>query len=112
MRRLLLVLVLVASTLAQPANDAAQSLHQLFDREWEYQMAHNPVRASLLGDRRWNDKWQDVSLGAMHEQFQHAHKVLDQLHAIDRGQLSAADQLSYEVFDYNTRDFVEGEPYK
>ena len=100
-----------AQTTSAPPR-AAQSLTQLFDTEWEYQMAHNPVRASLLGDRRWNDKWQDVSLGAMHEQFQHAHKVLDQLHAIDRGQLSAADQLSYEVFDYNTRDFVEGEPYK
>jgi len=100
-----------AQTTSAPPG-AAQSLTQLFDTEWEYQMAHNPVRASLLGDRRWNDKWQDVSLGAMHEQFQHAHKVLDQLHAIDRGQLSAADQLSYEVFDYNTRDFVEGEPYK
>ena len=100
-----------AQTTSAPPR-AAQSLTQLFDTEWEYQMAHNPVRASLLGDRRWNDKWQDVSLGAMHEQFQHARKVLDQLHAIDRGQLSAADQLSYEVFDYNTRDFVEGEPYK
>jgi len=112
MRRLLLVLVLVASTLAQPANDAAQSLHQLFDREWEYQMAHNPVRASLLGDRRWNDKWPDVSPATIHDEYQHAHEVLSQLHTIARAQLSPQDQISYDVFDYNVAEYAEGEPYR
>jgi uncharacterized protein (DUF885 family) len=89
-----------------------RSLYQLFDREWEYRMAHHPVEASLLGDRRYNDKWQDVSLSAMQEEFRHARGVLNQLHAIDRGQLSPEDQLNYDVFDYNTSDFVAGEPFK
>jgi len=93
-------------------NTARQSLHQLFDREWEYQMEHNPVRASLLGDRRWNDRWPDVSLSSMHEQFEHARGVLKQLHEIDRAQLSPDDQVSYDVFDYNVSDFAEGEQYK
>jgi uncharacterized protein (DUF885 family) len=106
-----LLLTLLASTLAF-AGDPTQSLHQLFDSEWEYQMAHNPIRASLLGDRRWNDKWPDVSLPAMREQYQHAQDVLKQLHAIDRTMLSPEDQLNYDVFDYNTTDFAEGERYK
>jgi uncharacterized protein (DUF885 family) len=97
---------------ATTKSSVAQSLHQLFDSEWEYQMAHNPMRASFLGDRRWNDQWPDVSLGAMHEQFQHAHEVLNQLHTIDRAQLSQEDQLNYDVFDYNVSDFAEGEQYK
>ena len=88
------------------------SLHQLFGREWEYQMSHNPIRASLLGDRRYNDKWPDLSLPEMREEFQHARDVLTQLHAIPRAQLPPSDQLSYDVFDYNTSDFAEGEPYK
>lgn len=93
-------------------NLATQSLHQLFDREWEYQMEHNPVRASVLGDRRWNDRWPDLSLGSMHEQFEHSRGVLKQLHEIDRAQLSPEDQVSYDVFDYNVSDFAEGEQYK
>jgi uncharacterized protein (DUF885 family) len=105
------LLALLASTLAFAA-DPTQSLHQLFDNEWEYQMAHNPIRASLLGDRRWNDKWPDVSLPATLQQYQHAHEVLKQLRAIDRTQLSPEDQLNYDVFDYNTTDFAEGERYK
>jgi uncharacterized protein (DUF885 family) len=84
----------------------------MFDKEWEYEMQHNPVRASNLGDRRWNDKWPDLSLEAMHEKFQHAHAVLERLHVIDRSQLSSEDQLNYDVFDYNTSDFLASEPYK
>ena len=48
----------------------------------------------------------------MHETFQHAREVLAQLHAIDRAHLTTEDQLNYDVFDYNTSDYLEGEQYK
>ena len=109
----LIAAVLTLAPLSSAADNAAsQSLHQLFDREWEYQMAHDPVTASELGDRRWNDKWQDLSLNAVQETFLHSREVLAQLHAIDRTQLSPDDQVSYDVFDYNTNDYLEGEPFK
>jgi uncharacterized protein (DUF885 family) len=111
--RRIAVLCLISTTLAFAANPSpSDALHQLFDTEWEYQMAHNPVRASLLGDRRWNDKWPDVSLAAMHEQYQHGREVLDELHRVDRAQLSSEDQLNYDVFEYNQSDYVQGEQYK
>lgn len=102
------------SSLAQtaPANSVPQALHQLFDREWEFQMQHNPVRASLLGDRRWNDQWPDVSLAAQQQDFTHDREVLAELHAIDRSKLSPEDQLNYDVFDYNVSNDAEAEPYK
>ena len=31
---------------------------------------------------------------------------------IDRAQLSPEDQVSYDVFEYNTNDYLQGEPYK
>ncbi|HET7441607.1 MAG TPA: DUF885 family protein, partial [Terriglobales bacterium] len=107
-----LTVILLSALVSYAAEAPSNSLHQLFDREWEYQMSHNPVRASLLGDRRYNDKWPDLSLPEMREEFQHARDVLTQLHAIPRAQLSPGDQLSYDVFDYNTSDFAEGEQYK
>jgi uncharacterized protein (DUF885 family) len=106
------VVATAAPGVAAAENAATQSLQQMFDKEWEYEMQHNPVRASNLGDRRWNDKWPDLSLEAMHEKFQHAHAVLERLHVIDRSQLSSEDQLNYDVFDYNTSDFLASEPYK
>jgi uncharacterized protein (DUF885 family) len=107
------VLCLISTTLAFAANPSpTDTLHQLFDTEWEYQMAHNPVHASLLGDRRWNDKWPNVSLAAMQEEYQHGRQVLDDLHRINRAQLSSEDQLNYDVFEYNQSDYVQGEQYK
>jgi uncharacterized protein (DUF885 family) len=75
-------------------------------------MAHDPVTASELGDRRWNDQWQDLSLKAVLETFQHAREVLAELHAIDRNSLSPEDQVSYDVFDFNYSDYLDGEQYK
>ena len=76
-----------ASDTPTAENPATSQLHQLFDQDWEYQMEHNPVRASLLGDRRWNDRWPDVRLESLHAQYQHARETLVSLHAIDRAKL-------------------------
>jgi uncharacterized protein (DUF885 family) len=83
---------------------AAKALHDLFDREWDYQMQQSPTRASTLGDRRWNDRWPDISLEATKQRHEHGLGVLAQLAKIDRRQLSPADQLNYDLFkrDYET----------
>src|SRR5881409_1732385 len=83
---------------------AAKALHALFDAEWDYQMEQEPTRASLLGDRRWNDRWPDRSLPAIARRHQHDLEVLKRLAAIPRSRLSPADRLNYDLFrrDYQT----------
>jgi hypothetical protein len=64
-------MVMAAMALAQPkstgaagkANPAARQFHDLLEAEWEYGLKLSPVNASSLGDRRYNDKWEDISLG-------------------------------------------------
>ena len=92
-------------------NDAARALHNLFDRDWEYQMEQNPLWASSLGDRRWNDKWPDESLPAIHARYEHARQNLKALHAINRSQLSPDDQVSYDVFEFDQKDAADAEQY-
>ena len=83
-RLLALLLLLLNFIPAHAADNPTQRLHSLFDRDWEYQMQHDPVGASELGDRRWNDQWPDVSLNSLREQFQNGRQELQELHAIDR----------------------------
>jgi uncharacterized protein (DUF885 family) len=79
---------------AAPADD----LHALFAAEWEHTMQVNPTWASTLGDRRWNDQWDDASPAAAERENKHADEVLQKLAAIPRGELMAADQLNYDLF--------------
>src|ERR1700747_983602 len=86
---------------------AGAALHRLFDAEWDYWMEQNPVRASTLGDRRWNDRWTDESLDAIEKRHEHNVGVLAKLQQVDRGQLSLADQLKYDLFEKNYKTSVE-----
>ncbi|HSS95767.1 MAG TPA: hypothetical protein VLK33_01985 [Terriglobales bacterium] len=72
---------------AQAAENPTQQLHSLFDRDWEYQMRHDPIAASVLGDRRWNDQWPVVSLKSLQEQSQNSRQELQQL-SCDQSQFS------------------------
>src|SRR5438876_3620219 len=91
----------VAKSREEPLDDAAKALHQLFASEWDYQMEQHPTWASSLGDRRWNDRWQDLSLGAFEKNHRHDLEVLTRLEAIPRRQLSPRDQLNYDLFKKN-----------
>ena len=80
------------------AGTAAEELHRLFATEWDYEMQWDPVRASQLGDRRWNDRWPDASLESLRRDRDHRAAALDKLQAIDRTALSATDRISADFF--------------
>ena len=90
-----------ASKTGDPAGStpaAAKALHELFEAEWEWRMRENPTFASLLGDRRYNDRWADVSLEAYERRHRHRVETLRRLQLIDRARLSPADRLNYDLF--------------
>ncbi len=93
-------------------NEATKNLHALFDEEWEYTMRENPTWASALGDRRYNDRWEDVSLAAIERRHLHAIATLARLKAINRGHLSPADALSYDLFKKNFETDIEGHKFR
>ena len=103
--------LLTAVTHAQKpadANAAGAALHALFDREWEWELTQDPLWASYLGDRRWNDRWDDISAGALAARQAHRESVLKDLAAIPRAQLSPADRLNYDLFRHQYQMVVEG----
>ena len=99
--RLILILpmlVLMMTTGAFAVESASDRLRSLFQREWDWTMQQNPLWASSLGDRRWNDKWDDGSLAAVEARNAHSLDVIKELRAIERGPLSDADKLNYDLF--------------
>jgi len=100
MKKIALILCAVAFATAgiHAADDASANLHAIFDREWEYTMKESPTWASSLGDRRWNDQWDDVGEPAVQRREQHAKALLVEINAIPRASLTAADQLNFDLF--------------
>lgn len=97
----LLAIILSASA------DEAQKLHALFDAEWEHTMETSPTWASQLGDRRWNDRWPDLSLSAFDREQAHNRGVVEKLATIQRDALPAADRINYDMFRLNYEQAVE-----
>ncbi len=91
---------------------ATESLHDLFRSEWDYEMQRHPVWASTLGDRRWNDRWGDLSLEAHGRDHQHNLEVIQKLKAIDRSWLAPQDQLNYDLFKKNHETEIEEYQYR
>ena len=103
MRTTLLALTLLAAAApaawsAEPSSNAAKELHQLFGSEWERGLRENPVRASHLGDRRYDDRWPDLSSEALARSHAGDRKVLESLAGIPDDTLAADDRLNRDLF--------------
>ena len=97
---------------ALPDSPSSKPLHDFFDEEWDYAMEQSPVHASLLGDRRWNDRWDDDSLDAIHRREAHTVDALARLQKFDRAQLSPADQLNFDLFQRDLKDNIAGAKFR
>ena len=97
---------------AEPPAEVAnptESLHALFDEFFERGLDLNPLRASRIGDYRFNDQFAN-SIGPEHREAsrQLDENFLARLLNIDREPLSRQDKLSYDLFRLNREQSLEG----
>ena len=91
--------LMVSSALVWAEDQATtDTFRKLLAAEWEYTLREAPTFASHLGDKRYNDRWPDVSLAAIDRRHGHQQDVLAQLDKIDPQQLSPADRLNYQLY--------------
>ncbi len=110
-RALVLSLSLFSSTEAPRTSPEAEKLDVLIDSEWQRRLADEPTLATRIGDRRYNDRWEDRSLEAIAARRTHSQDVLGRIKAIDRAQLSPTAQLNYDLFLRNASSRVEEERF-
>jgi len=108
MRKAQSILCALVLSLTQPGLTApADDFSALLDEAWQWQLAENPMFASQLGDRSYNDRWSDDSLEAIAQRQEDTRAFLQRLYAIDRSALSEADQLNYELFRRSLQNDVD-----
>jgi uncharacterized protein (DUF885 family) len=92
--------------------DASAALAALFEEHFERGLEMNPLRATFIGDYRYNDRMANANspeyraaATAMDEEF------LQRLSKIDREQLGYQDQLSYDLFRIKREESLEGNQF-
>lgn len=102
----------ISSADVNPVHTEGAKLHTIFAKHWERSLKQNPVRASYLGDRRFNQDWQDLTLDAFQERLDGDISALQDLKSIDKELLSEADKLNYALFERRYQDRIERAQFK
>jgi prolyl oligopeptidase len=108
--RVAAVALLLAGSMAYA--DAARDFDVLLDEVWEWQLRENPVLASTLGDRRYNDKWADMTIEAIERRHEEQRRFLDRLLAIDSSALEEAGRLNYDLFRRELQNDIDGNRFR
>ena len=93
------------------SSDAAKTLHQLFDEDWQWSLREFPEAATLMGDNHYNDRLTDYSSDAIARRKSHEREMLGRIKRIDRSKLSGQDVISYDLFLRDKGLNVEGERF-
>ena len=104
--------VLIIAPLLSASSPAAEprpspALAALLAEDWQYHLSRSPTYASILGDRRWNDRWDDLSLAGIEADHRHDVAFLEKLGKATRGKLSEADRLNADLVGREHRERIE-----
>jgi uncharacterized protein (DUF885 family) len=111
-----LLLVSATSWAASPSASNLQArrdaLKKLLAEQWEYTLSNAPEFASILGDKRWNDKLSDNSQAAIDADLAKSREFLQRFQAIDTTGFPEQEKLNQELMARGLKDGLEGAKFK
>ncbi len=107
----------VASSLVQakPVADLEArrgALRELLAEQWEHTLRRNPEFASVIGDKRWNDRLTDFSQQAIDADLAETKAFLARFEAIDATGFPEQEVLNRTLMIRGLRETVEAVPFK
>ncbi len=94
------------------AQSASGSLHQLFDEYTAWHHREFPREAMARGDYAHADRITDSSLAAIERRYRERQDFVERLREIDREELSDADRLNYDMFEFELETAIEGHRFR
>jgi uncharacterized protein (DUF885 family) len=94
--------------LASDKRSDSERLQELFKLDWDYSMHESPESATDVGYPGLNDRWSDNSLAAIARRQRELQAPLKVIQSISRTNLSAVEQLNYDLFKRGIDQAIEG----
>ncbi len=88
------------------------ALRKLLARQWEHTLRSNPEFASILGDKRWNDKVTDVSPAGIAAQHAANLRFLKRFKAVDVYGFSEKERLDRDLMIEELQNEIELHPFR
>ena len=88
------------------------ALNRLLAEQWEYNLSTSPEFASLIGDKRWNDKLSDISDKAIQADLEKTKEFLARFEAIDTTGFPEQEALNQTLMVRELRRGLEGARFK
>src|SRR5581483_7853406 len=108
----LLVVWCFCAVAADDVNVRRQQLDSLLSEQWEYTMRTSPEYASILGDKRYNDKLSDTSYEFIQKDLAETKKFLARFEAIDTTGLPEQEALNKTLMVRSLREQIEANRFK
>jgi uncharacterized protein (DUF885 family) len=107
--RILFIVVLLSQSLISAAQaKSGDKFKAMLESYYEAYLRLNPTTATSIGDYRYNDQMENSLSQSYRDQSRNLYsRYLDSLKLYNRQQLSARDQLSYQIFQYDLARNVE-----
>jgi len=88
------------------------TLNSLLKEQWEYTLRTSPEWASLLGDKRFNDRWSDFSQAGIDADLKASGEFLKRFEALDTAGFPLQEQLNRELMVRQLRQNIDGARFK
>ena len=89
-----------------------KEFRKLLDEQWEYVLSHSPEFASILGDKRWNDKLSDLSVQAILADEAMDRVFLKKFEAVDAAGFPEQEALTRTLLVRGYREAIEDAHWK
>ncbi len=109
---LFILTALFASSGAAAQESASTQLERLFADAWEFTLQENPLFATRVGDRRFNDRLPTVSVDDYQRRLDAQKRFLERLDQIDPSALSKPARTDYDIFKRLTADAISELEFK
>ena len=96
---------------AEEVQAKSEALAALIQEHWDYTMESSPEYASMLGDKRWNDKLTDWTEEGIEARLAKSREFLERFKAIDPAGLSDQEVLNRDLKIHQLELSLEGAQY-
>src|ERR1035438_3215088 len=109
---ILIPAVMVAANPSADLDARRKALNDLLHEQWEYTMRTSPIYASILGDKRFNDKLDDFSQAAIDDNLVQTRRFLERFDAIDTTGFPEQEVLNKALMVRDLKMGLEGARFK